>query len=157
MEEQINQIREAIRIIVNFLQQQGIENFSDESKIAVTEFLQLATQRIEELQQGVTPPVPTDLNAAPYPSSNINAFKYDPEKQKLFVKFQGKFPQQNGPVYSYDNVPKFIFDVFSRGAVAPKTSGRNAWHEWKRGVTPSLGASMYALVRLGGYPYRRLS
>ncbi len=101
-------------------------------------------------------PIPP-LDAAPHESSNINAFKYDPKTGKLFVKFQGKYPQQNGPVYSYEGVPPFIYEVFQRGAVAPKTSGKNAWHTWKEGVTPSHGASMYALIKNGGYAYRRLS
>ncbi len=102
--------------------------------------------------QGVPPLTPT-----PFPSSNINAFRYDPENGQLFVKFQGKFPAQNGPVYSYDKVPPFIFDVFRRGAVGPKTSGANQWHRWREGVTPSHGAAMAALIKQGGYAYRRMS
>jgi hypothetical protein len=98
-----------------------------------------------------------ELEQAPHESSNINAFRYDPQSGKLFVKFQGKYPKQNGPVYSYDGIPKNIYDVFRRGAVAPKTSGKNAWHTWKEGVTPSHGAAMYALIKQGGYPYQRLS
>ncbi len=76
---------------------------------------------------------------------NINA-----QSGKLFVKFQGKYPKQTGPVYSYEGVPKNIYEVFARGAVAPKTSGKNAWHTWKEGVTPSHGAA-------GNYPYQKLS
>jgi hypothetical protein len=117
------------------------------------------TQPTPETARGAQPTgeqIP-GLEAAPYESSNINAFRYDPRNQKLFVKFQGKYPQQNGPVYSYEGVPSHIFDVFRRGAVAPKTSGRNAWHTWKEGVSPSHGASMYALIKQGGYSYKRLS
>lgn len=102
---------------------------------------------------GAVPP----LEAAPHPSSNINAFRYDPTTQKLFIKFQGKYPQQNGPVYSYEGVPGNLFNLLRRGAVAPRTSGKNAWHTWKEGVTPSHGAAAYALIREGGYPYQRLS
>jgi len=97
------------------------------------------------------------LQQAPHESSNINAFRYDPESQRLFVKFQGKYPQQNGPVYKYEGVPDFIFNVFSRGAVGPKTSGSNAWHTWKKGSTPSHGAAMAALIKNGGYQYTRMS
>ena len=97
------------------------------------------------------------LQQAPHESSNINAFRYNPENQQLFVKFQGKYPQQNGPVYKYEGVPDFIFNVFSRGAVAPKTSGSNQWHTWRKGVTPSHGAAMAALIKNGGYPYQRMS
>ena len=97
------------------------------------------------------------LQPAPHESSNINAFRYNPENQQLFVKFQGKYPQQNGPVYRYEGVPDFIFNVFSRGAVGPKTSGSNGWHTWKKGVTPSHGAAMAALIKNGGYQYQRMS
>ncbi len=100
-------------------------------------------------------PVPP-LSPAPHPSSNINAFRYEPESQKLFVKFQDKYPQQNGPVYAYEGVPKYIAEVFARGAVAPKTSGKNKWHRWKKGVTPSHGAAMFALIKSGAFPYSRL-
>lgn len=109
----------------------------------------------EEPQGGHFEPIP-GLEPAPYESSNINAFKYDPKSQKLVVKFQGKYPSQNGPVYAYEGVPKNIFEVFARGAVAPKTSGHNRWHRWKKGVTPSHGAAMYALIREGNFPFRKL-
>lgn len=97
------------------------------------------------------------LEQAPHESSNINAFRYEPDSQKLYIKFQGKYPQQNGPVYSYEGVPGYIFDVIRRGSVAPKTSGSNAWHTWKEGITPSHGASVNALLKAGGFSYQRLS
>lgn len=106
-----------------------------------------------------TPPtgqVP-ELDPAPHESSNINAFKYDPETEQLYVKFQGKYPSQNGPVYSYEGVPAYIFNIFARGAVGPKTSGKNDWHEWKKGVTPSHGAAMNALIKAGAFPYQKVS
>ncbi len=101
-------------------------------------------------------PIP-ELEQAPHESSNINSFRYDPQSRQLYVKFQGRYPQQNGPIYSYNGVPPFIYDVFRRGSLAPRTSGRNAWHTWREGVTPSHGAAMYALIRSGGYPYQRIS
>lgn len=100
---------------------------------------------------------PPELEQAPHPSSNINAFRYNPSNGQLFVKFQGKYPANDGPVYAYEGVPKNIFEIFRRGAVAPRTSGSNAWHTWKEGTTPSHGAAMYALIREGNYRYRRLS
>lgn len=117
---------------------------------------QVAQQVTPQEQAPTTSEAVPPLEPAPYESSNINAFKYDPKSKKLIVKFQGKYPSQNGPVYAYDNVPKNIFDVFARGAVAPKTSGKNRWHTWKKGVTPSHGAAMYALIREGNYNYRKL-
>ena len=179
----IAELQELISQLVNGIQQvmQSGEVLTDEFQGMVAQTIQLAMQRIEELQidrsaeepqleppQEVPPqqpprgprpptgePVP-ELEAAPHPSSNINAFRYDPKNQRLFVKFQGRYPQQNGPVYRYEGVPPFVNDVFSRGAVGPRTSGSNAWHTWRRGVTPSHGAAMAALVKAGGYPYVRM-
>lgn len=184
-EQAINSIKEALREVMQLLVQRG-EPLSDELKAKLAQVMEHAANRIQQLRQeeqqekeleqieeeqaevaeSLTPTEPTvpptggpipPLEPAPHESSNINAFRYDPENQKLFVKFQGKYPSQNGPVYSYEGVPPNIYDVFRRGAVAPKTSGKNAWHTWKEGVTPSHGASMYALIRQGNYPYQRLS
>lgn len=186
MEEKINAIKDALREVMQLLVQRGqpispeikatlaqvmehaaerIKQLREEKQTGEPS---LETAEIEQAQvsaeispEVVAPakatggPVP-ELDSAPHESSNINAFRYDPKSGRLFVKFQDKYPSQNGPVYSYEGVPKNIFDVFRRGAVAPKTSGRNAWHRWKKGVTPSHGAAMYALIKQGGYPYQRV-
>ncbi len=113
----------------------------------------------DELPPGPPPPPPgvPPLDPGPFPSSNVNSFKYDPKTQQLFVKFHGKDSADSGPVYQYQGIPKNIYDVFSRGRVAPRTSGQNQYHRWIEGVTPSLGASLYALIREGGYQYQRMS
>lgn len=113
------------------------------------------TSPTSEGQHPTNEPIPT-LEQAPYQSSNISKFRYEPETQKLYVQFLGKHPDPNGPVYSYEGVPKNIFQLFRRGSMSPKTSGRNAWHTWREGITPSHGASMYALIR-DSYPYQRIS
>ena len=185
-EQAVNQIKDALREMMALLVQRG-EPLSDELKAKLAQVMEHAANRIQQLreqgEQELEPetiedeqsqvseefgpseppaqppsggPIP-ELEPAPHESSNINAFRYDPKSQRLYVKFQGKYPAQNGPVYKYEGVPNFIYDVFSRGSVAPKTSGRNAWHTWKEGIAPSHGASMYALIRKGGYPYQRLS
>lgn len=165
---------------------QSGEILTDEFQGQLAELLNAATQRITQLHEAIqleeaeqeqkqvadnipileeptqSPSVATGepvppLDQASHESSNINAFRYEPDKKKLYVKFQGKYPSQNGPVYSYEGVPANLFEVLKRGAVAPKTSGSNAWHTWKEGVTPSHGAAMYALIKQGGYPYQRLS
>jgi hypothetical protein len=163
------------------------ETISDELQGLIADEIEATMIRIEELQiemsqpepepeeevNGIihnpTPPEPPGggapppggpippLDPAPHESSNINAFKYNPENGKLYVKFQGKYPEQNGPVYSYDGVPKNIYEIFRRGAVGPRTSGSNAWHTWKRNQLPSHGAAMNALIKEGGYRYSRLS
>lgn len=146
----ISQFTEIIRMQSN--QPPPIEEIEQEEAEAVQQITGQGQQR---------PPPPSgqapQVEPAPFESSNINGFKYNPETEELYVKFQGKYPSQSGPVYSYQGVPGYIFDIFSRGAVAPKTSGRNAWHEWKRGVTPSHGAAMAALIKAGRFPYQRLS
>lgn len=142
---------------INLVMQSG-EVLSDEFQGQLAETLSNLVSRIE---QGRTPqeeaqPTPP-LQPGPYPSSNVNAFKYDPRTGTLFVKFHGKDSADSGPVYRYGGVPLNIYDVFSKGRVAPKTSGANRYHRWIRGVTPSLGASLYALIRNGGFPYQRVS
>lgn len=134
---------------------------SDELQGFIAEQLSWLQDRIMQLQGDVNslPPntPPTNLEPGPFPSSNVNSFKYNPQTGQLFVKFHGKDSADSGPIYSYENVPKNIYDVFSKGRVAPKTSGQNQYHRWIKGVTPSLGASLYALIRNGGFPYQRLS
>ncbi len=157
------------------------EVLSDEFQGVIARELEVSLRRIEELRgqlepeeqgpenpaDGLPPPIPPNpsvptggdvppLEAAPYESSNINGFRYNPTNGQLYVKFQDKYPGQNGPVYKYEGVPLHLYNVFSRGAVAPRTSGANAWHRWQEGVAPSHGAAMYALIREGGYPYQRV-
>lgn len=142
---------------------QSGEVLSDEFQGILAQELQYLTSAIDELQQQnpveqLSPTIAKPkIEPAGYPSAQINGFNYDPQSKQLLVKFQGDYPQENGPVYSYSDVPDHIFKLFSRGAVAPKTSGKNAWHEWKQGLAPSLGASMNALIKGGGYAYQRLS
>lgn len=147
--------------LMSFISSEGA-SFNQETQLALGNFLQEILQFIQEGNGSPAdslPPnnEPLQLDAGPFPSSNVNSFKYDPRSQKLFVKFHGKDSADSGPIYGYENVPKNIYDVFARGGVAPMTSGSNRYHTWIRGVTPSLGASLYALVKQGGYPYQRLS
>lgn len=154
-------IREFLQKSIAEIQQLRQEQEKEKAEIELEEAEQEQAQVANEIEpvppeqsppQGPVPP----LMPAPYPSSNINAFRYDPKRERLYVKFQGKHPQENGPVYSYEGIPKDIYEVFRRGAIAPKTSGRNAWHRWKKGVTPSHGAAMFALIKGGGFPYQRV-
>lgn len=152
----MDELRQVLSIVLELASQQ-IDQLDDETMRTLTQLINLAAERLSEEQVNIDTPQVPELDAAPHPSSNINAFRYDPQSKKLFVKFQDKYPNTNGPVYQYEGVPQFIFDVFSRGAVAPKTSGKNAWHRWRKGKTPSLGAAMYALVKQGGYPYQKVA
>lgn len=144
---------------------QSGEPILDELRNLISEEIEVTTARIIELQQQIQgqqspaeglQPQQTQLEPGPFPSSNVNAFKYDPKSKQLLVKFHGKDDSDGGPTYQYDNIPRNIYDVFARGGVGPRTSGQNQYHRWIRGVTPSLGASLNALIKEGGYPYQRV-
>lgn len=175
-EQRIQQLKEVLREAVQALISRGTP-LSDQEKVMLTQMMEHVATRIQQLRQEdqaqqqeqppleeepVTPtPVPAPaevppLEPAPFESSNINAFQYEPRSKELYVKFQDKYPAQDGPIYKYSGVPSFIFEVFSRGAIGPKTSGRNRWHTWKKGITPSHGAAMAALIKAGGYSYERV-
>ncbi len=124
----------------------------------VFELIELESGSVEGLApQGAAPLEPTNMSPGAFPSSNINGFKYDPKSQQLLVQFHGPYPQAAGPIYRYNGVPQNTFDVVSRGAVGPRTSGQNRYHKWQRNIAPSLGASVYALIREGGFPFQRVS
>ncbi len=113
-----------------------------------------------ELEQPPETPPPTPpqegIQQGPHPSSNIYGFQYDPEKKKLLIKFQDKFPQTNGPIYGYDGVPPQIVELLALGALPPETTGGNQWHNWERGKIPSMGATAIKLITSGQFPYHRV-
>lgn len=129
------------------------EAISDELQTQTAEVINQLISAIQELE---TTPIP-ELEKAPYQSAVINAFKYDPKSQNLFVKFQGDYPLQNGSTYVYSGIPKFIANIFAQGAMGPKTTGKNAWHAWFKGITPSHGAALNALLKKGGFGYTKLT
>jgi hypothetical protein len=156
----MNELLKYVSQLMDYIEQnESSLDQATQQELAV--FLQEVWQFIEQYnQQNPVEALPAqdgpELDNAPYPSSNVNAFKYDYKTGRLLVKFMGKDTPDSGPVYSYEGVPKFIYDVFSRGAVPPKTSGKNKWHRWEKGIMPSLGAAMYHLIR-SNYPYQRLN
>ena len=133
------------------------EILSDEFQGTLAQELNYLTTRIDELrsQGGSITPQP-ELQEA-MPSSNISAFRYDEKTGKLLVQFLGKHPNRNGSIYAYENVPKVIYDLFEKGAIPARTNGRNRWGNWFKGKVPSMGASMYTLLKNGPYPYQRIS
>ncbi len=149
------------------LVEQNFDELSEEEIQAANEFIQESMQFIQQSQSQqqqtqAAPPAQAEApqvnhGNTPYPSSNINAFQYDPKTGQLMVKFMGQKQANAGPTYQYDGVPGYIFDILKRGAVAPKTSGKNRWHRWQKGVTPSHGAAMSALVKAGGFPYKKVA
>lgn len=137
------------------------DEFSDEEMARILQIFQDAIELIQEQaqqQQPIeTPAEEMKLTPGAFPSSNINAFRFDPEKKQLLIQFHGPYPKAAGPVYSYTDVPEFLFKVLERGAVGPKTSGQNQYHRWIKGVTPSLGAAVNALIKAGGFAYNRIA
>ena len=116
-------------------------------------------EAVEIIQQGAAP---VSWSASwnsiwPIASSNVEGFKFDPKNKKLYIQFHGPYPQAKGPQYVYDDVPDFIYAILERGAVGPKTSGKNKYHEWIKGVTPSYGAVVNALIKAGGFNYRKVA
>lgn len=157
--EELRELIQELAQAVTLAMESG-EQLPDELLAQIAQTLELLYNKLEESEATQVAPIPTrqsQLEPGPYPSSNINAFKYDPKSNRLFVQFHGPYPQAAGSIYSYENVPAYIYDIFSKGRVGPKTSGANRYHRWIRGVTPSLGASMNALIKQGGYQYQKLT
>ncbi len=150
---------EVIDLLQQLMQQAGelADELSDEEMAEILRIFQEAIELIEAGNaQAISAQGPSEIPSGPFESSNVNGFKYDPDTGELQVQFHGPYPQAEGDIYSYEGVPKYIYDVFSRGAVGPKTSGKNRYHEWNKGVTPSLGAALNALIKAGGFPYKKL-
>ncbi len=148
-------IEHAANRIQELRQEQEMEAKADQEIKSIEQEIVQPEQRTQELS--VSNEQIPELEPTEYPSSNINAFRYDPKNQNLYVKFQDKYPAQNGPVYKYEQVPQYIFNILSKGSVVPKTSGKNKWHRWRKGIAPSHGASMAALVKAGQFKYTKLS
>lgn len=156
-EEKIEEIKNSIKQLMEFISTQT-EEPPQEILDLLEQVMTYAANRIAELRQQA-PPIPEqnpELTPS-MPSSNIDAFGYDEKTGKLMVKFLGKHPNRNGSVYAYQGVPKVIFDLFRQGAIPARTTGKNKWGSWWKGKVPSAGASLYTLIKGGGYQYQRLS
>lgn len=185
MEEKINAIKDALREVMQLLVQRG-QPISPEIKTTLAQVMEYAAQRIQQLRQEeqtgqpsletaeieqaqvaeeVSPPQdeaiptggPTPTLEKGIPSSNIHSFAYNDKNGKLYVKFQGEYPQENGSVYEYSGVPINIFNMFRKGAIPARTDGKNKWGKWWKGKVPSMGASLYTLIKEQGFPYKKVS
>ena len=134
------------------------EEVPDEVLEIVTSILMSKIQSFSE-ERPIEPNKPgkSEIPGAPHESSNVNGFKYSPKTGELLVQFHGPYPQAEGSIYKYENVPPFIYDVISRGAIGPKTSGANKFHRWQKNITPSLGGSVNALLKAGKFSFSRIS
>lgn len=111
------------------------------------------TQLVERLSREVPrgePAVQDGMQHSPIQSSNVWGFKYNPKTGKLLVKFN------SGSIYKYEGVPLPVFKIFASGAIPAKTDGQNKWGRWWVGKSPSIGASLFSLIKMGGYPYTKL-
>lgn len=146
-------------LIIKFLEQvfSSQEEFSDEELEMLFEVAQEALSFIKERKEAPIESAVPQVPASEYPSSNVNGMKYNPDTQELLVQFHGPYPQAEGSIYKFSKVPQFLFEVLRRGAVGPKTSGKNAYHTWIRNLTPSLGGSFNALIKQGGFEYEKVA
>ena len=142
------------------LMQQAAELADELSEEEMAEVLRVFTEAVKFVEEGnaqaLSPEAIPEIAASEHESSNVNGFFYDPDKQELLVQFHGPYPQAAGSIYSYQNVPPYLYDILSRGAVGPKTSGANRYHRWIKGVSPSLGGSVNAILKAGGFPYQKI-
>lgn len=155
MDELLQRLIDALLELI----EQG-ENIPDEVLEEVTAILLARMEQITSSKSSAgNIPVSTSSSVpqADFPSSNIFGFNYDPASQTMKVKFMGKDTADSGPVYEYSGVGQNTFNIIKRGSVAPRTSGKNRWHTWKKGQSPSHGASVYALLREGGHPYKKVA
>jgi len=157
MPPDIQELEGLLRDLLNGIQEtlQMGEILSDEFQGQLANTISLITQRIDELKsQTATQP---ELPASEIESSNVHGFMYNPKTQQLLVQFHGPYPKSAGSIYSYSGVPQFIFNILEKGAIGPKSSGKNRYHQWIRGVTPSLGGTLNALIKAGGFQYQKLT
>ncbi len=135
-------LRQLIQAVTEVMQ--SGEELPDDFQGLIADTLANLMSRIEQGQGGTAgmPPQPPvgggeGLQEA-MPSSNIEGFSYDDKTGKLLVRFLGKHPDKNGPIYGYDGVPANIADIFMRGAIPAKTNGKNKWGSWWQGKYPSI-------------------
>lgn len=150
LEQLLNELLSGIGSVI-----QSGEELSDDFQGVLAQELDYLTSRIDELRASQTPTIPP-LDKS-MDSSVINAFKYDPKNGNLLVQFKGKFPNEEGSIYSYGGVPPQMFNLFRRGAIPAKTDGSNRWGSWWKGKSPSMGSSMNVLLKQAGFPYQRIT
>lgn len=145
---------------INLVLQSG-EPMSDEFQGLLAQTLETLVNAIDQMGgQPVTNLTPTTSEPPieqGMPSSNVEGFAYDKNTGRLFVRFLGKHPNRNGPIYQYEGVPRRIFELFQKGAVPARTDGKNKWGRWWKGKVPSIGASLYTLIKTQNYPYQRVA
>lgn len=159
--EQLQALLREFQGLVQAVLQSG-EVLDDSILGQIAEFMNTIMDRIEQQRnenpaEGLTPETTTKQIEGGMPSSNVEGFAYDDKTGRLLVRFLGDYPNRNGSTYAYGGVPREIFDLFQKGAVPARTDGQNKWGKWWKGKQPSLGASLYTLIKQRNYPYQRVS
>ena len=155
----MNELMQYFQGLLEYAQTQG-PNLNAESQQAlallISQFMEIIQQVGKQAEQLPSGPTPQQIQPGG-PSSNVEGFAYDPRTNKLLVRFLGDYPNKNGPIYGYDKVPPEIFDLLRKGAVPARSDGQNKWGKWFKGKVPSFGASVFTLIKNGGYNYRRMA
>lgn len=143
---------EQVNPFVNYLRTYPGEGFkellNDPNRLAST------ISQLQQFDPQQEPGIGEDgIPNAQFPSSNVVGMKYDPATGKLLVKFHGNNVE---PIYQYDGVPPQIFQLLEHGNAFAKTKGKNKWGEWWPMKSPSIGASINAYLKKGGYAYTRI-
>lgn len=149
----LQEFMQAIQLIL-----ESGEVLSDELQGQIAKTLNLLMERLDEAE-GVTGNTPTQPTALPpgQPSSNVAGMAYDDKTHSMLVQFLGKYPNRNGPVYQYPNIPPVIAELLQSGAIPARTNGQNQWGKWWKGKVPSAGASVFTLLKSKNAPFKRLS
>ena len=81
-------------------------------------------------------------------SSNVDRVMYNTDTSELTIRFT------NDEIYTYPNIDEELFNQIIDGVDAPKTSGENDYGEWKKGVGPSVGATVYKRLVKRNAPFK---
>lgn len=158
----MNELLDYVAQLIDYIEANASKlNAATQKELAV--FLQEVMEFVTEYsQRNPVETLPATATQEPQlaqggPSSNVDSFGYDEKTGKLLVRFLGEHPNREGPIYAYEGVPKQIFKLFQSGAIPARTDGKNKWGSWWKGKVPSLGASLYTLIKNGGYQYQKIS
>lgn len=158
----MDELIDFVERLMAYIQQNGA-SLNQETQQALAQFLRQAFEIIETAGQQATEPAaqPTQNPAPPppagMPSSNVAGMKYDNKTHNLMVQFLGKYPNRQGSVYQYPNVPPQIAELLQSGAIPARTNGQNKWGKWWKGKVPSAGASVFTLLKNRGAPFQKIS
>lgn len=157
-EEKIEEIKNALRQILQMISERN-QPMKEQLKNALMQLVEHVSNRIQQLREEEVPAQAFQKPNIPQgiPSSNVAGMGYDKKTGNLQVQFLGKYPNRQGPVYQYPNIPPVIAELLQSGAIPARTDGQNKWGKWWKGKVPSAGASVFTLLKNKNVPFQRLS